>query len=100
MSGKVDQPGMAGEASANPTGASSLSALEEKAGRLLKRCCYAEAGRCFRQILGDLEVVVDPNSPNTNSLVSSSGSSSSSSRASREIEAWEGLAICLSRQLD
>ena len=101
MPGRVDQPGTAGEASAAPSGACALLALEEKARRLLKRCRYAEAGRCFKQVVGDLELVVDVNSAKTNSSSSSSSTSTgSTSRASREIGAWEGLAVCLSRQLE
>eukprot|EP00752_Nemacystus_decipiens_P007816 g6981.t1 len=105
MPDRVDQPGTADAASVTPTGASSLTALEEKARRLLKRCRYAEAERCFKQVIGDLEVVVDANSSATDRSTGTSSSSSSSitsstSRASREIGAWEGLAICLSRQLD
>lgn len=93
MSGTAYEPGVAaGEASDTPAGASPLLALEEKARRLLKRCRYGEAGRCFKQVLSDLELVVEANPATTNS--------GSSSQMSREIGALEGLAICLSRQLE
>eukprot|EP00903_Cladosiphon_okamuranus_P014487 g13438.t1 len=91
MSGRADQPGVAGD---TPAGDSSLRILEEKARRLLKRCRYGEAGRCFQQVVGNLELVVDAN-PTT-----MTSTSNGVSRSSREIGAWEGLALCLSRQLD
>lgn len=93
MSGRVNHPGVAGD---TPAGDSSLLALEEKARRLLKRCRYGEAGRCFQQVITDLELVVDPNSAKPTSR--SGNNSNSHSRSSREIGAWEGLALCLSRQ--
>jgi len=89
MSGRrADQPrAEAVEGGSNPGDDASLPALEEKARRLLKRCRYDDAAQSFRQV-----VVVVQQSAMTRSR--------SRSMRSREIAALEGLAICLSRQLE
>ncbi len=90
---RADQPRTAEavEGGSKPGSDPSLLALEEKARRLLKRCRYDDAARSFKQVVVAVEAEA-----------TSSAMTRGCSRTmlSREIAALEGLAICLSRQLE
>lgn len=93
MSGRrADRPrtAEAAEGGSKPGDDPSLLALEEKARRLLKRCRYDDAAQSFKQVV--VAVEAEASSAMTRSR--------SRSMLSREIAALEGLAICLSRQLE
>lgn len=78
-----------GEPSFDNSGGPSLTALEDKARRMLKRCRYDDAAKAFKDLTTQLQ------------LQGAEGSDCCSGETmTREIAALEGLAICLSRQLE
>lgn len=89
-----------GDSSGCPGGPPSILELEEKAKRLLKRCRYSDAAKTFGLVVQEIQL--QRHTVVINSAGWSSGSSTSTSHRSlfREIGALEGLAICLSRQLE
>lgn len=74
-----------------------LVALEEKARRLLKRCRYEDAAKAFKQVATVLQVQRDKDDDERSDGMACCGEKGD---ATREAGALEGLAICLSRQLE
>lgn len=77
----------------------SSAALEEKARRLLKRCRYEDAAKAFRQVV--LQVQQGRDDSGMTCYDGGGGDRGCDVRdVTREIGALEGLAICLSRQVE
>lgn len=74
-----------------------LIALERKARRLLKRCRYEDAAKAFKQVATALQVQRDRGDYERSDGIACCGEKGD---ATREVGALEGLAICLSRQLE
>lgn len=71
-----------------------LESLEDKARQLLRRCRYEEAALAFKEVASALQL------QRRGDIVATAITSAvSSDVTNREIGAWEGLAVCLSRML-
>lgn len=95
-----------GNDSSSTAGSVNITTLE-KANRLLRRCRYDDAANAFKEVVSELQL-------QQASALTECGCDGSDERLTRlqqqqyplhqaderEIEALEGLAICLSRQLE
>lgn len=97
---QLSMPG--GVVHARPIDGSSASpaliALEEKAGRLLKRCRYDEAAKTFQDVV-DALLQLQHRDGEIQVAAGGGWGFATSDSVAREIGALEGLAICLSRKL-
>lgn len=88
-------PGMAEEQpSAADSSALFLVALEEKARRLMKRSRYDEAARAFREVVDTLQL------QRQGRQVATITTTTCDDHVTREVGALEGIAFCLSQQLE
>lgn len=90
----------AGNSSDSPRAAPSVLDLEEKARRLLKRSRYGDAAKTFDLVVQEIQLQRHTGTSAAWSRRVTSSDSASDQSVLREIAALEGLAICLSRQLE
>ncbi|CAN0554322.1 unnamed protein product [Ectocarpus sp. 12 AP-2014] len=95
---RVEQASASDNSSGSRAAGLSLQALEEKARRLLKRCRYDDAAKTFKTLLEVAQVQRDAAAGRGRQQQEHGPYPKKS--WSLEIGALEGLAICLSRQLD